>query len=225
MIRHLLIDIDDTLLDFGAQERDALCGTFRSFGVPDDEQTLTRYRQINLEQWQRHDAGLISRDEVLYGRFARLFAELQLDVSPRQMEDTYRDRLSRSAVPVPGALEALADLAAHYALYIVTNGLVETQASRLEHAGMLHYFREVFVSDELGAHKPEPEFFTRCFARIPDFSPAHTMIIGDNLTADILGGKQAGLQTCWFNYHRQAPDPAICPDYTITGWHQIHTIL
>ena len=225
MIRHLFLDVDDTLLDFHAQERDALCTTFRDLGVKLDEAILNRYRQINLEQWQRHDAGLITRDEVLYGRFARLFAELGVDVSPQEMEDTYRQRLSRSAVPVPGALEALAYLEGKYELYIVTNGLVETQASRLERAGMLRYFRAVFVSDELGSHKPEPEFFTRCFARIPDLDPARAMIIGDNLKADILGGQGVGLQTCWFNYHRLDPDPAICPDHTVTDWSQIHSFL
>lgn len=225
MIRHVFLDMDETLLDFGAQEETALRHSFQALGIDMDAPMLARYRQINLEQWRLHDLGLLTRDQVLYGRFELLFSELALDASARQMEDTYRHRLSLEAIPIPGALAALDYLSGKYSLYIATNGLAQTQYDRLELAGMRHYFRDIFISDELGIHKPEREFFLRAFARIPGLVPAQTIIIGDHLRCDIRGGQNAGIHTCWFNFRHNPPKPDVVPEYTITDWSEISTIL
>lgn len=225
MIRHVFLDMDDTLLDFGAQEETALRSSFHQVGLCMDQAMLTRYRQINLEQWRLHDLGLLTRDEVLYGRFQLLFSERGLDASAQQIEDIYRRQLSLEAIPIPGAMEALAYLSGKYYLYIATNGLVETQYTRLERAGMRHYFRDVFISDELGSHKPEREFFLRAFARIPALVPEQAIIIGDHLRCDIQGGQNAGIHTCWFNYRQHPPQTQITPEYSMTSWQDIFSIL
>ena len=64
--------------------------------------------------------------------------------------------------------------------------MADTQYSRLESAGISHYFQEIFISEDTGFHKPEKGYFDYCFARIPDFDPAMAMIVGDSLTSDIL---------------------------------------
>lgn len=225
MIRFLLLDIDDTLLDFAEQEKDALGKTFSHLGLPLTPEMLQRHRQITVELWQRHDRGACTRDDVIYGRFRMLFDEFNLQADPVTVEHTYQAFLCRGAFPIAGAKEALARLARQYAIYGVTNGLVETAVPRLEKAGMMPFFRAVFVSDTIGAHKPEAEFFHRCFARIPDFDPACAMIIGDNLQTDIRGGLHVGLKTCWFNYRHRPADPTVHPDHTVTKWSQVESIL
>ena len=78
MIRNILLDLDDTLLDFSVAEHAALMRTFEDFGISADEAVMRRYSQINSNCWRRLERGEISRSEVLIGRFRALFAELAL---------------------------------------------------------------------------------------------------------------------------------------------------
>ena len=47
MIEFLLLDLDDTILDFHKAERIALSKTIRSFGIAPTEAILNRYHEIN----------------------------------------------------------------------------------------------------------------------------------------------------------------------------------
>ena len=67
------------------------------------------------------------------------------------------------------------------------------QAGRLKSADISKYFQKIFVSEEIGADKPDKQYFDRCAEQIPDFDPQKTMIVGDSLTSDIQGGINAGL--------------------------------
>ena len=116
-------------------------------------------------------------------------------------------------------------LAPRFRLYLASNGVADTQYSRLESAGISHYFQEIFISEDTGFHKPEKGYFDYCFARIPDFDPAMAMIVGDSLTSDILGGRNAGLRTCWFNRTGRPPRPDIVPDFEIHRLEELPDIL
>ena len=88
-----------------------------------------------------------------------------------------------------------------------------------------NYFEKIFVSQEIGANKPSIEYFIRCFATIPDSVPKKAMMVGDSLTSDILGGKNAGITTCWVNpTHKNAP-AEIVPDYEIEYFYQLPKLL
>jgi 2-haloacid dehalogenase len=105
-----------------------------------------------------------------------------------------------------GALEVCHALADHCRLYIITNGIASVQHGRLDPSSIRPYFHELFISDELGAEKPDKAFFERVAQRIPDFDPADTLVVGDSLSSDIRGGICAGLDTCWLNPNgAQAP--------------------
>ena len=54
-------------------------------------------------------------------------------------------------------------------MYIVTNGNAASQMSRLERSGLLPYVRDVFVSEDAGAAKPDVRYFDYAFSRIPGF--------------------------------------------------------
>ena len=209
MIRQLLLDIDDTLLDFSQAEGWALRQAFAACGLALSDDVFAQYRQINRRQWQRLDAGEITRDDVLYGRFRLLFAALGWQTDPVAVETRYRGFLAQAHFPVPGALEALAACHQTYALYIASNGLAPTQSDRLA----------------AGAPKPEPAFFDYCFAHMPGARREETLLIGDNLRTDIRGGQRAGLRTCWFNARRRPEDPAIQPNWTVYSWSEVLALL
>ena len=81
MFKTIFLDLDDTLLDFGAAERVAVSKTFREFGLEPTEALLWRYSEINKQQWECFERGEITRDTVLVRRFTLLFQELGLPLS------------------------------------------------------------------------------------------------------------------------------------------------
>ena len=85
-----------------------------------------------------------------------------------------------------------------YDLYVITNGIEETQLSRMSRSGLDQYFKKLFISDQIGAGKPSKEFFDYVKDHIEGFCDKEALVIGDSLTSDIKGGIDAGIDTCWF---------------------------
>ena len=219
----LLIDLDDTILDFHKAEYIALGKTLESFGLAPSEQVRARYSLINKAHWERLERKELTREQVLVGRFGVLFSEYGITVDPRECARRYEQNLSVGHYFLPGAREALESLSRKYKLYMVSNGTARVQIGRLESADISHFFREIFISQQVGVNKPDKEFFTRCFAQIPDFDPKKAIIVGDSLTSDIQGGINAGIATCWANPgHKPQTIPA---DYEIESLAQLEALL
>lgn len=225
MYRAILIDLDDTILDFGAAEHVAIAKTFREIGLEPTEDLLRRYSEINLSQWEAFERGEITRDTVLTRRFELLFRELGIALGAQETEDIYRGYLGVGHYFIDGAVEILEYLAPKYDLYLASNGVAATQYSRLESAQINHFFKDIFISEVTGHHKPEKEYFDYCFARMPDFSRETTLMIGDSLTSDVLGGKNAGVATCWFNRNHRPGRQDIVPDYEIHSLEELKEFL
>ena len=96
---------------------------------------------------------------------------------------------------------------------------------RLESAGITGYFQGIFLSEEVGADKPQRAFFEACFASIPHFQKETALMVGDSLTSDIRGGKNAGIRTCWFAPQGQPARPDIRPDYRICALEELPALL
>lgn len=226
MIRFLLLDLDDTILDFKKAEHIAVQQVIRGAGVEPTDAVCTRYSQINQLHWQMMERGEITREQVLVDRFAMLFRELGKTADPVAVARSYEKLLGVGHYYLPGAEQTLKqELFGKYRLFLVSNGTASVQHSRLESAGLYPYFEQVFVSEELGSHKPEPAFFDACFAKIPDFDRTQALMVGDSLTSDILGGIRSGLRTCWVNPQGKDAPPEIQPDYQIQGLSQLPALL
>ena len=224
MIEFLLLDLDDTILDFHKAERIALSKTFRDFGLEPREEVLELYHKINKWHWEQLELGVMTRDQVLVGRFDRLFQELGMEVDAAACMKRYEHNLSIGHYFLPGAEEAVKKLHEKYRLFLVSNGTATVQHGRLTSAGLYPYFERVFISQNIGYNKPDKAYFDRCFERIPGFAPEKALMVGDSLTSDIKGGINAGLKTVWVNpEHKKCGD--ICPDYEIEGLSQLEALL
>ncbi len=213
MLKNILIDLDDTLLDFKQSERVALSETLRRLGLNPTPEILQRYHVINREQWEKLERGEITRSEVLRRRFTLLFEEYQLPVKAEDAQALYEDLLGNGHFFVEGAPELLTALSAEYDLYLVTNGTAHIQRRRLQSAGILPFFDNIFISHEIGFNKPDPRYFEHCFAHIPAFSKDTAVVIGDSLSSDIRGGNAVGVRTCWFNPSHKSAGSIAKPDY------------
>ena len=221
----VFLDLDNTILDFSKAERIALTQTLTERGVTVTEAVLLRYRDINIYCWEQLEDGKMGRDEVLRRRFEMLFEELGLSCDGQEATERYEGLLHFGHWFIPGAEELLKTLAPDYDLYLASNGVASVQYSRIASAGIAPYFKGIFISEEIGAVKPQKEYFEACFARIPGFDPARAIMVGDSLTSDIRGGVNAGIKTCWLNYNHKPGRPDIVPDYVIHAITELPALL
>jgi len=217
MIKTVFLDLDDTILDFQKGERRAIWQTLAEIGIEPSQEIIEKYMEINLSCWQALERGEITRNEVLWGRFDRLFDELSFVGDSKATQKLYQSLLAREHDFLEGGKELLEDFrrSGKYSLYIATNGIPEVQKPRIISSGVGEYFTDIFISEEIGCAKPQREFFERCFARIEGFKREECIIVGDSLSSDIQGGINAGILTCHFN-PKDKPYTKITPYYKIT---------
>lgn len=225
MYNILFIDLDDTILDFKKAENVALRKTLEAFGLIPTEEVCARYSAINQLHWERMERKEIDRNQVLLGRFEMLFDEYGIAADARTVSQKYTEYLGVGHYFLPGAEEAVKALSKKYRLFLTSNGTTHVQKSRLASADIEKYFEDVFISQQIGVNKPDKGFFDGCFARIRDLDLSKTMIVGDSLTSDILGGINAGIATCWVNPKGKKARADICPDYEIESLAKLEELL
>lgn len=223
--KHILLDADDTLLDFQAAEREALNYIFASLPIPPTDSLLEKYHTINHSLWAAFERGEITKDDILSTRFRKLLAEIDIQVDRPNLEAEYQDKLASGHMVIPGVYEILDQLKEHYDLYIVSNGVASTQYSRLDASGLTPYFKNMFISEETGYQKPQIEFFQYVSERIPNYDPAKALIIGDSLSSDMQGGINAGIDTCWYNPNKLKNSKGLAVTYEITALNELLDIL
>jgi len=224
MIEFVLLDLDDTILDFHKAERIALSKTIREFGVEPTEEVLSLYHGINKWHWEQLELGMLSREEVLVNRFGVLFEKLGKTVDACLCARAYERNLSVGHYFLPGAQEAVDSLHKKYRLFLVSNGTASVQKGRMTSADLYRFFETVFVSQEIGHNKPSVAYFNACFAAIPGFDKEKAIIVGDSLSSDIKGGINAGIRTVWVNPEHK-PWGDIRPDYEIESISQLEGLL
>lgn len=225
MFEILLLDLDDTILDFHMQEKVAIEKTLSGTGIMPTPENCELYSRINDAHWKRLERGEITRQQVLYGRFHELFSRLGIAADSKETALAYMENLAQGHYFLPGAREAVESLSKRFRLFMVSNGTASVQRKRLASAGLEPYFEQVFISQDVGINKPAKGFFDHCFSHIPDFDPAKALIVGDSLSSDVLGGKNAGIATCWVNPQHKQADPERKPDYEIESITQLEALL
>ncbi|MBE6917286.1 MAG: noncanonical pyrimidine nucleotidase, YjjG family [Ruminococcaceae bacterium] len=197
----ILWDIDGTLLDFHAAEVVAIRALFakHDLGICTDEM-LADYRGINRTYWERLELGVLTKPEVLVGRFQEFFGKYGLNTDcAAAFNDDYQLALGDTVHFFPGAWETVTALKGKLLQCVVTNGTAIAQHRKLTNSRLDTVFDEVFISDEIGFEKPSLSFFDAVWAKIGSFDPDEVLIVGDSLTSDMQGGINAGIHTCWFN--------------------------
>ncbi len=203
----LLFDLDHTLLDSDESERQAYAHTMATIGLDDSGAHFDRYVTINREMWRCVEAGDIQPAHVRHRRFERFIAELDLDADANEMADAFVWGLAHYGDLYPGAREVLGTLSKTATLAVVTNGLTYVQRTRIDRLDLGAFFHTVTISEEVGATKPRQEIFDITFERLGEPDRSSALMIGDSLTSDIAGGRNYGIDTCWYNPHgTQRPD-------------------
>ena len=99
---------------------------------------------------------------------------------------------------LPGAAEAVRELAKRYPLTIISNGFKEVQYYKFEHSGLEDCLTHTIISEEVGINKPQPEIF-RIALELNGVSAEQALMIGDSYSSDIAGAKNAGIDQVWLH--------------------------
>jgi len=195
----ILFDADDTLLDFKRAEYCALTRVLKAFGLPYDDEYVASYSEINDSLWKLLEVGGIKKDELKVKRF-RLFCErFGFDADPDDMASMYVEALADQSMLLEGAEALVEALYGKCELYMITNGIEYIQKKRIESTTIKKYFKEIFVSEQIGSEKPSIEYFEAVANAIPGFDKSKAIVVGDSLTSDMKGGINFGVDTCWYN--------------------------
>ena len=224
-VNTVLFDLDNTLFDFNKAERIALSKTLLQLGIEPVDSVLDRFSQLNLAQWKLLEQGKLNRTQVKVRRFQLLFNEMGVHQEAQEAAKIYESLLGIGHFFIDGAEQLLDILSPRYDLYLVTNGTARVQRSRIQSAGLERYLKGIFISEEIGFDKPSLAYFSRCFERIPGFEKQAAVIVGDSLTSDIQGGKNAGIRTIWFHPSHECNHSNIIPDYEIHRLSELPALL
>ena len=224
--KYLLFDLDGTLFDYEKAESNALIQTFQNFGFEYSEIFLQEYRKINMQIWLDYESGSITQKELKTERFKRLGKVLDIEIDPENFSRSYLNNLSQGRFLLNGVSGLLAELSeGSYRMYLITNGLKDVQRERLSGSEITEFFSDVFISEEIGAAKPDKEIFDESFRRMGNPYKNEVLLIGDSLTSDIAGGCSYGIDTCWINPGNLVNDSEHKPTYVIDNVKLLRKIL
>lgn len=191
----IFIDIDDTLLDYIPCCREAF-----DAALPEHPEYFDIFFSISgrLFSEAKHGKYTISEVMDLYPQeFIDTIGYPQSAVDP--FKHAFRAAWGKTHTLVPGAEQMLQTLQAKgYRLFAASNSFGHLQRSRLEHAGILRYFEDTFISMDIGYDKPDIRFYQEALKRA-NLQPSEVLMIGDSMTTDVLGAQAAGIDALFFD--------------------------
>jgi putative hydrolase of the HAD superfamily len=205
--RHLFFDLDHTLWDFEANAKETMAELYemnllKAKGIDDFDVFFQRYSFHNERLWSRYTKGFIKQEELRWKRMwlALLDYTIADEVLAKQMANQFLDRLPFKKNLFPYTTEILNYLTQkNYKLHLITNGFSSIQANKLASCNLTGYFIEIITSEASNSLKPDKEIFEYALNKSGALR-GESIMIGDNLDADISGAMNAGLDTIFVNH-------------------------
>jgi HAD superfamily hydrolase (TIGR01549 family) len=217
MKRVLLVDLDDTIVDWIGPAREAVISavaTHRAVAGADPETLADRFFEIVEETHALWMSGDLTVDQLRAERIRRLVAESGgTDLDPWEAEElssAYREAYLAARRPVAGAPELLAEVRRRGARVVaVTNNLVAEQEDKLRHTGMRHHFDALVISEAAGVSKPDPAIFDHAL-EAARASADEAIMLGDSWSNDVMGAVASGIAAAWLDRRGTGvPDPSV----------------
>ncbi len=217
----IVFDADDTLFHF-----DAFAGLklfFSRIGIIFTELDYQAYQAVNKALWLEYQNGKITATQLQYRRFESWGQALQ--AAPEDLNSAFLSAMAEICVPLEGAVSLLDTLKGRVKLGIITNGFTALQEKRLDRNGLTAHFNFVVISEQVGVAKPHPDIFEHAWQLMGCPKRNTVLMVGDNLDSDILGGMNAGFDTCWLNSTGKPVSQEIKPRYMVSSLHALAQLL
>lgn len=221
----VLLDADETIFDFKKAEAHSFKQMLECYGVEYTHERLKEYSAINLSLWKALERGEVTRERLKTLRFERFFDSIGVsDIDCVAVNDCYLTNLSNSTFMLEGAEQFVKELHKHCKIYLATNGLTKAQTGRFSQSAVKDDIDDVFISEQIGYAKPDKAYFEYIFSTLGVEDRSRVIILGDSLTSDMQGGKNAGITTCLYNPKGERVESTLC-DYQITDYKEFFDIL
>ena len=224
-IKAILYDVDGTLLDFETQEEVALSYCFKKYNLGElSEEKLELYKRINLGYWEMFEKNLITKEKLVIKRFEDYLEALGVKLDAEEVNDTYFSKLGDTIVFKDNSYELVKSLKGKIKQYVVTNGAIRVQKTKLAKSGFDKLMDDVFISDEVGYQKPRKEFFDAIKNRLGDVANDEILIVGDSLTSDMKLADNCNLISCFYNPKKKDYKADFKIDYEISDLNEVKKI-
>lgn len=224
MYKILLLDLDDTILDFQKSEKVAISLLMEKYDVVPNEELIHRYHLINKKYWELFEQGKIEKSKLLVQRFDEFFETLgRTDVDSNKVNEDYFEILSSVPFELDGAYEFLEEASKKYEIYIITNGAVQVQSRRLSKVNVTKFFKKIYMSEAIGYQKPDVRYFEYVLNDLNLKNKNEAIIIGDSASSDIQGGINIGIDTIWYNPNKKTSH--VKSTYEVRNYQEILSIL
>lgn len=217
----VLFDADGTLFHFNAFS--GLKRTFASLGIQFTKKDYQTYKVINKLLWIDYQNAMITAQQLQHKRFEAWAEKLQ--IKAEELNHLFLAAMADICVPIDGAVSLLRALKNKVHLGIITNGFTELQETRLERTGLREYFDVLVISEQVGVAKPHRDIFDHALSMMGNPVRNKVLMVGDNPDADIVGGINAGLDTCWLNMENQTINQNITPKYQVSSLSKLEELL
>jgi putative hydrolase of the HAD superfamily len=204
-VKHIFFDLDHTIWDFETNSKETLGELFEEFElhsvIDNKERFLATYQTVNAIYWKKYRDGHIDKHTVRFGRFKDTLARFKVPNSEelgQAIGDEYVQRGPKKTHLFPHAHETLSYLKDKYPLHLITNGFKEVQFVKMSGSNLEQYFDVILCSEEVGVNKPHRRVFETALQRA-NVDPNASVMIGDNMEADIIGAKKVGMNTILFD--------------------------
>lgn len=197
---NILLDLDGTILDFHKGEANALKKTLIKYlNYEAKDVDISYFRKINEELFLNFSEGKMKRIDFQNKRFELMFKYLKKDGDFINANLYYIDKLQFEANLYDDSIDALKYLFNKHKIYIASNGQAFVQYGRIKEAKINEYISKIFISEELGYNKPNPNFYNEIFKNLNDYNLDNYIMIGDRLDSDIMGAKNANIKSIYLN--------------------------
>ena len=212
---YLLIDNDNTLMDFSAAEGKALAAVLRAHDLPTDEETIRTYHRINDGLWLALERGETTQPLLKVERFRQLMTALNRpDIDPEALGAEYAASLGCHADLLPGAEDFIRALHGRMKIALVSNGVSAIQRGRLSRCPLTPLFDAIVISEEAGVAKPDPRLLYTALDQLGCTDKSRAVMMGDSISADIAAANNAGMDSIFFSPRGKTCDAATCTVFT-----------
>jgi len=209
-MKALLVDLDDTLLDYsgGVDECwSAACETVSGPAGVESAALIDAVRKARRWFWDDPERHRRERVDML-GAWRKIvehgFEELGAPSTPLAAAAAEDFAARRWAVMrlFPGVIDALGRLReAGVAMALVTNGDKSQQRRKIERYDLARFFDTILIEGEFGAGKPEEIVYLHVLERL-GVPAREAWMVGDNIEWDVAAPQRLGLRGVWIDRGR-----------------------
>jgi HAD superfamily hydrolase (TIGR01549 family) len=209
-VKAVFFDLDDTLHDHLAPFTKTIEKIFPQYdptlSMIDLYKTFRHYSDL---LWIDYSNRTITLEKLRIQRIQLALNDYGMSLSDSEAEIfqfQYEKMLENLQLfpEVLALMEKLTDL--NYTIGIITNGPVDHQWNKIRSLKLLTHIKEdhIFVSDGVGAAKPNPAIFNFASKKV-DVLPENMIYVGDSWVNDVIAPMKAGWQSVWYNHRRRNP--------------------